>query len=105
MFLFHCPSSRDRRLLYENYGSVFPDYATFCACYNTICSNPHTAMVILLNQGNQSILDCVFWYKPRIVPPGSLRLCHPYVWDYAARRTDDSRMDALALLSCHSGDN
>jgi hypothetical protein len=105
VFLFHCPSSRDRKLLFENYGSVFPDYATFCACYNAICSAPHTAMVILLNQGNQNILESVFWYRPRIVPNGTIRLCHPLLWEYAARRTDDTRMDSLALLSCHSGDN
>ena len=105
VFLFHCPSSRDRRLLFENYGSVFSDYAAFCVCYNTICSNPHTAMVILLNQGNQCVLDSVFWYKPQIVPPGSLQLCHPSVWDYAVKRTDETRIDPLALLSCHSGDN
>jgi hypothetical protein len=105
VFLFHCPSSRDRKLLFENYGSVFADYATFCACYNAICATPHTAMVILLNQGNQNILDTVFWYRPRLVPKGALRLCHPALWEHAARRTDDSRVDSLALLSCHSGDN
>ena len=106
VFLFHCPSSRDRRLLFENYGSVFPDYASFCACYNAICATPHTAMVILLNQGNQhNVLESVFWYKPRLHPPGTLRLCHPLVWKYANPRTDESCMDRLALLSCHTGDN
>ena len=55
VFLFHCPSCRDRRLLFENYGSVFPDYQAFCACYNAICSAPYTAMVILLNQGNRGV--------------------------------------------------
>ena len=105
VFLFHCPSSRDRRLLYENYGSVFPDYATFSACYNSICASPHTAMVILLNQGNRGILESVFWYKPNLIPNGSMQLCHPSVWEHATLRTDESRIDSLALLSCHSGDN
>ena len=104
VFLFHCPSSRDRRLLYENYGSIFPDYATFCACYNAICTSPHTAMVILLNQGNRNILDCVFWYKPSIIPNEQLRLGHPSLWNHSATRMDETRMDSLALLSCHSGD-
>ena len=105
VFLFHCPSSRDRRLLFENYGSVFPDYATFCACYNAICATPHTAMVILLNQGNRGILESVFWYKPNLIPGDSpMRLCHPAVWEHASARTDESRLDSLALLSCHSGD-
>ena len=105
VFLFHCPSSRDRRLLFQNYGSVFSDYQAFCACYNTICSQPYTAMVILLNKGNRGVLDSVFWYRPRVIPDGSLRLCHPALWQHAAARTDESRRDNLALLSCHSGDN
>ena len=105
VFLFHCPSSRDRRLLFENYGSVFPDYQAFCACYNAICSTPHTAMVILLNTGTRGILESVFWYRPRLVPDGTLRLCHPALWQHATARTDESRHDNLALLSCHSGDN
>jgi hypothetical protein len=105
VFLFHCPSSRDRRLLFENYGSVFPDYAAFCACYNAVCATPHTAMVILLNQGGRGVMDSVFYYRPRLVPDGSVRLCHPAVWEHAAARTDESRLDTLALLSCNSGDN
>ena len=47
----------------------------------------------------------MFWYRPRIIPDGSLRLCHPAVWEHAASRTDENRLDQLALLSCHSGDN
>ena len=106
VFLFHCPSSRDRRLLYENYGSVFPDYQTFCACYNAICAQPHTAMVILLNQGNRGVLDSVFWYRPRVIPDSAgLRMGHPAIWEHAAGRTDEARHDHLALLSCNSGDN
>ena len=117
VFLFHCPSSRDRRLLFENYGSVFADYAAFSACYNSICdrwcalrrsiagATPHTAMVILLNQGNRNILDTVFWYRPQLIPDGSIQtarrlyrrafaLCHPVVWDHA-------RPDFIPCLPSH----
>lgn len=111
VILFNCPSARDRRLLFQNYGSCFPDYGSFCACYSAICAQPHTAMVIL-NHGTEgrggNIPDNVFWYRPRLINHSSgdvPRLCHPVVWEHARLRTDESRLDALALLSCHSVDN
>ena len=103
IFLFHCPNSRDRRLLFENYGSVFPDYSTFCHVYNFICGEKHTAMVILLNQGNRTVLESVFWYRPHLTD-SSMQLCHPLVWEHAAARTDESKLGHLALLSCCSAD-
>lgn len=108
VFLFHCPSARDRRLLFQNYGACFPDYNTFCACYNAICGEPHTAMVIL-NQGNGrgDFRESVFWYRPRMyndADAANLRLCHPSLWEHANERTDKSRLDTLALLSCDSVD-
>lgn len=84
---------------------MFPDYQAFCLCYNAICATPYTAMVILLNQGNRHILESVFWYRPKPTIEPGMRLCHPAVWEYARDRTDESRLDSLALLSCHSGDN
>lgn len=78
IFLFHCPNARDRKMLYEeqypanlknnrqqgivfNYGcAAFQDYATFNHVFSFITSNPHTAMVILLNQGTTGVLNTVF---------------------------------------------
>ena len=61
-------------------------------------------MVILLNQGNRNILESVFWYKPSIIPNEQLRLGHPSLWSHSITRMDETRVDSLALLSCHSGD-
>lgn len=106
VILFHCPSSRDRRLLFQNYGSVFPDFNTFSACYNAICSQPHTAMVILLNNGNATLLDSVFYYKPRLIGDDEeIKLCHPAVWEHARARTDETKLNELDLLTCYTGDD
>lgn len=103
--LFYCPSVRDRRLLFENYGSGFPDFATFNALYTFITSQKHTAMVILLNRGESDLLKSVFWYKPTYYESTeNIRLGHPSIWEHADRRTDESRINELSLLSCHSAD-
>lgn len=60
-------------------------------------------MVILLNQGNRTISECVFWYRPDMVN-NSIKLCHPSVWEYTVDRFDESKLDNLALLSCYSAD-
>lgn len=107
IFLYHCPSSRDRKLLFDNYGSVFPDFPTFVHVYSFITAQPYTAMVILLNQGHRGILESVFWYRPPALsrdggsPP---RMCHPCVWQHAERRTDTGKLNNIALLSCCSND-
>ena len=104
IFLFHCPNARDRKLLYENYGcSAFQDYATFNHVYTFITSTPHTAMVILLNQGTQGVLQTVFWYRPQ-VNQERRQLCHPAVWNHARQRMDTNKLEHLALLSCCSAD-
>ena len=104
IFLFHCPNARDRKSLYENYGcSAFPDYATFNHVYSFVTSNPHTAMVILLNQGTSGVLQSVFWYKPQ-VQTERIRLCHPVMWEHCQERMDQNKLEHLTLLSCCSAD-
>jgi len=108
IFLFHCPNARDRKQLYENYGcGAFPDYATFNHVYSFVTSEPHTALVILLNRGNTSLLQSVFWYRPRrydASTTANVRLCHPSVWEHTEARTDHAKLEHLTLLSCYSGD-
>ena len=89
-----------------NYGSVFPDYQTFSHFFNFITSEKHTAMVLILNRGNRTIQESVFYYKPTAMEPGKYpRLCHPVTWKHAEARTDDQKLDGLALLSCCSADD
>jgi hypothetical protein len=106
--LFHCPSGRDRRLLYTNYGSMFPDYGSFDAVYTAICAHqPHTAMVLLLNRpGGGGLHECVFWYKPQLFGPDDppIELCHPDVRRHAELRTDPDRLRGVELLTIESAD-
>lgn len=61
-------------------------------------------MVILLNQGTQGLLQSVFWYKPTPQVGNRPKLCHPLVWEHAAARTDQNKLEHLTLLSCCSAD-
>jgi hypothetical protein len=60
-------------------------------------------MVILLNQGNRTVLESVFWYRPHLTD-STMKLCHLLLWEHAAARTDESKLGHLALLSCCSAD-
>ena len=71
--------------------------------YGYVTSTPHTALVILLNRGSIGLLQSVFYYRPTI-PKERVVLCHPVVWDYARERTDNNKLEQLALLSCYSAD-
>lgn len=85
---------------------MFPDFQTFNHFFNFISGEKHTAMVLILNQGNRTIQESVFYYRPTVLEPGKYpRLCHPAVWQHAELRTDEQKLDNLALLSCYSADD
>ena len=100
MFGVSRPDSSFTQLVREESAT---DYATFNHVYTYITSAEHTAMVILLNQATQGVLQTVFWYKPQIVRE-RVQLCHPSVWDHAKTRTDALKLEHLTLLSCCSAD-
>ena len=104
VFLFHTPSHRDRKLLFDNYGSAFADFTQFCQIFQYITAEPHTAMVLLLNNGSTNLLDNVFWFRGS-ADTNDFKICHPALWAYALERTDESRTKNVTLMSCHSGDD
>ncbi len=100
------PPARGTGARPQNYGSVFPDFNSFSACYDAICAEPHTAMVILLNSGNADVHESVFYYKPRCIPEDEdIKLCHPAVWEHAGRRTDVCRQNELDLITIATNDD
>lgn len=71
--------------------------------YSFVTGEPHTALVLLLNRGTTTLLQSVFWYKPKRVEE-RFRLCHPLVWEHAEVRSDPGKLEHLTLLSCYSAD-
>lgn len=93
-------------------GKHWDEWFPAATCWSPSSGTKHAAAVCE---------DRGMGFRPRLTVDPELRLCHPLVWEYARgprffdsgveneklrrKRTDENRMDNLALLSCHSGDN
>lgn len=62
VFILREPSVKIRKIIWENYASIIPDFSTFCRIMDGLSDN-YTAMVINNQTASNKIEDCVFYYK------------------------------------------
>lgn len=67
VFILREPSVKIRKIIWENYASIIPDFGTFCAILDQITDN-YTALYIHNQSQSNKLEDCVFWYKAKPVP-------------------------------------
>ena len=82
-------SIRERKIIFENYGSAFSSFDEFNKIYEDVAtSQPYTAMVLLLNrEGATKGVDSVFYYRARDFQ-ADVRACSKQVWKEAMERVD-----------------
>jgi hypothetical protein len=61
-FILREPSQRSRKILYENYASMFPTFGSFNQVMDACTSNYECLVIDNTTQSND-IEDMVFWYK------------------------------------------
>jgi len=62
VFILREPSVKIRKVIWENYASIIPDFSTFCQIMDGLSDN-YCAMVINNQTTSNQIEDCVFYYK------------------------------------------
>lgn len=62
VFILREPSVKIRKVIWENYASIIPDFNTFCKIMDGLSDN-YCAMVINNQTTSNQIEDCVFYYK------------------------------------------
>ncbi len=67
VFILREPSVKIRKIIWENYASIIPDFGTFCAIMDNITSD-FTALYIHNQSTSNKIEDCVFFYKAKPIP-------------------------------------
>jgi hypothetical protein len=68
VFIFREPSVKIRKVIWENYASIIPDFTLFCAIMDEITSE-YTALYIHNQTTTNNWHDCVYWYKAQPSPP------------------------------------
>jgi hypothetical protein len=67
VFIMREPSLRNRRIMWENYASIIPDFTLFCDLMDALTGD-HTAIYIHNTGISNDWKECVFWYKAPLVP-------------------------------------
>lgn len=78
-FILRQFSLRNRKLLYENFASIFPTFEMFCQVLDNVTDN-YCCMVVDNTVQSNLLQDVVYWYKaPLDVPP--FRMCADEYWE------------------------
>ena len=62
VFIFHEPSIKNKRKIYEDYCGIIPTFEYFCNILDA-CTNEHQCLVIKTT--GKTFEDSVFWYKAK----------------------------------------
>lgn len=93
VFILREPSLKNRKALYENYGSIIPDFTLFCDIMDQI-TDDHTALYIHNITDKNNWLDCVFWYKAKETPDDFKFGC-PEFWSFHYDRYNPEYVDTF----------
>jgi hypothetical protein len=67
VFILREPNLRNRKVMYENYAGVIPDFKMFCDILDQV-TDDYTALYIHNATKSNDWKDCVYWYKARRIP-------------------------------------
>jgi hypothetical protein len=77
VFILREPYMNNRKRIYENYGSAFPNFEFFCQIMDQ-CTQNYECLVINNNTQSNKLEDTIFWYKANIHP--DFKLGAPELW-------------------------
>jgi hypothetical protein len=92
VFVLREPSIKIRKVIWENYASIIPDFNMFCQIMDQL--DDYTALFILNATTSNKLEDCVFYYKATPVPP-DFRFGCQYYWDFHNSRYNDEYKESF----------
>ena len=95
VFILREPSVKIRKVVWENYASIIPDFSLFCTIMDSITGD-YTALYIHNAIQTNVWTDCVFYYKATPVPDNFRFGCQDY-WDFAKQRFNTEYVDPLTV--------
>jgi hypothetical protein len=85
-FILRETNLRNRKILWENFAGVIPDFAIFNSVLDQM-TDDYTALYIHNATTSNKMEDCVFWYKAKPVP-NDFRMGSDDYWDFHDQRFD-----------------
>lgn len=95
VFILREPNLRNRKVMYENYGGIIPDFSLFCSILDQI-TDDYTALYIHNATKTNDWKECVFWYKAKPIPKDFKFGC-PTFWDHHYQRYNPEYIDPITV--------
>lgn len=90
-FILRETNLKNRKLLWENYAGIIPDFSMFCDILDKI-TDDYTALYIHNATTSNKLEDCLFWYKAKPAPYGFKFGCPEY-WAFHKDRYNPEYTD------------
>lgn len=85
-FILREPSVKIRRIIWENYAGIIPDFTIFCSIMDKL-TDDYTALYIHNATTSNKIQDCIFWYKANLDKiPETFKFGSNDFWDFHDER-------------------
>ena len=81
VFILREPYMSNRKRIFENFGSAFPNFEFFCQIMDQ-CTENFECLIINNNTRSNKLEDAIFWYKAAI--QGDFRIGAPEFWQHNA---------------------
>lgn len=94
-FILREPNLKNRRMLYENYASVIPDFTTFCKILDFI-TDDYTALYIHNTNKSNKLEECIYWYKAKEIPD-DFKFGSSDFWSYHNERYNNDYVDMIEI--------
>jgi len=93
VFLLREPNLRNRKVMYENFAGIIPDFKLFCDLLDAL-TDDFTALYIHNATKTNDWRECVFWYKATKVPDDFRFGCKEF-WDFHYDRYNPEYVDPI----------
>jgi hypothetical protein len=95
VFILREPNLKNRKVMYENYAGIIPEFKLFCDLLDQI-TNDYTALYIHNATETNDWRECIFWYKATPVP-GNFKFGCPEYWQFHFARYNEEYVDPITV--------
>lgn len=93
VFILREPNIKTRKIIWENYASIIPDFTLFCTIMDKLTGD-FTALCINNQSQSNNIEDCIFYYKG-VEPPTDFKFGCKDFWKFHNERYNPNYTDNI----------
>jgi GTPase SAR1 family protein len=96
-FILREPSPKIRKVIWENYAGIIPDFSLFCDIMDVI-TDDYTALYIHNKSQSNDWRDCVFYYRADLdAMPSNWRFGCDDLWKFHYQRYNSEYVDPIEI--------